>query len=207
LHLLNSSPSTPLSTAGLSWCYINAANIVSTKIAKKNFSGTDCGKMLVFQQFIHSWMCYELVKVLYVFDLQPQIRSDISDWSQALHAAFDYFSNEQQEHKEMALKVLDTLFDKSKHNSYFDIITFGSKQKFKLMKNPTLCLVILTWLQQLQKCFFEKGEQDTLRDWNKYGWYSGTGTGFISERPKKLRHVLLLQTCLTSSQMKREMMS
>ncbi len=98
--------------------------------------------MLIFQQFIHSWLCYELVKVLYVFDLQPQIRSDISDWSQALHTAFDYFNNKQQEHKEMALKVLNTLFDKAKHNSYFNKITFESKQKFKHMKNITLCLVI-----------------------------------------------------------------
>jgi hypothetical protein len=50
------------------------------------------------------------------------------------------------------------------------------------MKSPTLCLVMLTWLRQLQQYFFEKSEQDTLRDWNKYGWYYGTGTGFISGR-------------------------
>jgi hypothetical protein len=51
------------------------------------------------------------------------------------------------------------------------------------MKNPTLYLVILTRLRQLHHCFFEKSEQDTLRDWNKYGRYYGTGTGFISGRP------------------------
>jgi hypothetical protein len=39
---------------------------------------------------------------------------------------------------------------------------------------------MLTWLQQLQQCFFENSEQDSLRDWNKYGLYSGTGTGFVS---------------------------
>jgi hypothetical protein len=39
------------------------------------------------------------------------------------------------------------------------------------------------WLRQLQQCFFEKSEQDPARDWNKYGWYYGTGTGFISGRP------------------------
>ena len=82
----------------------------------------------------------------------------------------------------MALKVLNTLFDKTKHNSYFDKIILGSKQKFKNMKNPTLCLVMLTWLRQLQQCFFEKSEQDTLRDWNKYRQYYGTGTGFVSGR-------------------------
>jgi hypothetical protein len=76
--------------------------------------------MLIFQQFIHSWLCYELVKALYVFGLQPQIRSEISDWSQELHTLFDYLNNKQHEqHKVIALKVLDTLFDKTKHNSYF----------------------------------------------------------------------------------------
>ncbi len=122
------------------------------------------------------------MKVLYVFGLQPQIRSDISNWSQALHTTFDYFNNKQQEYKEMALKVLDTLFDKTKHNSYFKKINFGSKQKFKHMKNPTLCLVISTWLRQLQQCFFEKSEQNTLRDWSRYGRYYSIGTGFISGR-------------------------
>jgi hypothetical protein len=79
---------------------------------KKNFSGTDPGEMLIFQQFIHSWLCYELVKVLYLFALQPLIRSAKSDWSQALRTAFDYFNNKQQEQIGMALKVLNTLFEK-----------------------------------------------------------------------------------------------
>ena len=50
------------------------------------------------------------------------------------------------------------------------------------MKNPTLCLVISTWLRQLQQCFFEKSEQDTLKDWKNNGWYYDTGTGFVSGR-------------------------
>jgi hypothetical protein len=120
LHLLNSSPSIPLSTAWLYWYIHNAANIISTKIEKNNFSGTDHGEMRIFQQFIHSWLCYEMLKVLYVFGLQPQIRSDISDWSQELHTTFDCFNNKQPEHKEMAMKELDTLFDNTKHNSYFN---------------------------------------------------------------------------------------
>jgi hypothetical protein len=130
--------------------------------------------MLIFQQFIHSWLCYELVKVLYVFGLQPQIISDISDWSQALHTTFNFFNNKQQEHKEMSLKVLNTLFTK---------LSITATSIKSILKNPTLCFVILTWLRQLQQCFFENSEQDPLRDWNKYGCYYGTGTGSISGRP------------------------
>ncbi len=106
----------------------------------------------------------------------------MSGWSQELHTAFDYLNNKQHKCKEMALKVLGILFDKTKHNSYCDKITLGSKQKFKNMKNPKLCMVMLTWLWQLKQCIFEKSEQDTLKDWNKYGRYYGTGTGFVSGR-------------------------
>jgi hypothetical protein len=92
--------------------------------------------MLIFQQFIHSWLCFELVKVMYVFGLQQQIRSDISGWSKELHATFDYLNNKQHKHKEMALKVLDILFDKTKHNSYF-IKPFWGVRKIQ-EQNPTL---------------------------------------------------------------------
>ena len=97
---------------------------------------------------------------------------------------FDYFNNKQhEEDKVLALKLLDTLFDKTEHNSHFDKINFGNKQKFRYMKNPILYLVILTWLRQLQQCFFEKSEQNPARVWNKYGRHYDTGTGFISGRP------------------------
>ncbi len=75
--------------------------------------------------------------------------SDISGWSQELHVAFDYLNYKQHKHKETALKVLGILFDITKHNSYFDKIILGGKQKFKNMKNPTLYLVMLTWLWQI----------------------------------------------------------
>jgi hypothetical protein len=125
--------------------------ILSQLKLQKKISETDRGEMLIFQQFIHSWLCYELVKVLYVFGLQPQIRSDISGLSQELHTAFDYLNNKQHEHKETALKVLNILFDKTEHNSYFNKFILGSKQKFKNMKNPALCLVIMMWLRQLEQ--------------------------------------------------------
>ncbi len=102
--------------------------------------------------------------------IQPTTTNKVwhTNWSQELHTAFNYFNNKQQEeHKVLALKVLDTLFDKTKLNSYFDKINFGSKQLFRHMKNPTLYVVILTWLRHLQQCFFETSDLDPARDWNK----------------------------------------
>jgi hypothetical protein len=49
---------------GLSLYVDDAAHDIATKIAKKPFNGNDRGNSLLFQEFIQSWVGYELVKVL-----------------------------------------------------------------------------------------------------------------------------------------------
>jgi hypothetical protein len=59
---------------------------------------------------------------------------------------FVYLSNKNnKEYKENVLRVLDILFNKTDHNSYFTKLNFGSKEKFKSMHNYTLPLVVLKW--------------------------------------------------------------
>ena len=48
----------------------DAGQVIVAKIAKKPSTGIDRGDSLVFQEFIQSWVGYELVKVLNVFGLQ-----------------------------------------------------------------------------------------------------------------------------------------
>ena len=87
---------------GLSWYVYDAAQVqvIPTKIAKKPFDGFDRGDSLVFQDFIHSLVGYELVKVLNLFGLQPKIRSDLATWSPDLFATITYYlsnrSNDRQ---------------------------------------------------------------------------------------------------------------
>ena len=65
-----------------------------------------------------------------MFGLQPKIRSDIVDWSPNLHNTFSYFTIKKlPEYKDDAMRVLDILFNKTEHNSYFVKNVFGSKQK------------------------------------------------------------------------------
>jgi hypothetical protein len=139
-----------ISFAGeLSWYVYDAAQVIATKIAKKPFVGIDRGSSLVFQDFIYSWVCYELVKVLNVFGLQPKIRSDLATWSTDLFATITYYlsnNRSNDRHKDKATKTLDLLFDQTEHSSYFGKLNFGRKEKFKTMKNSSLYLLILTWL-------------------------------------------------------------
>jgi hypothetical protein len=65
---------------GLSWHVYDAAQVIATNIAKKSFYGIDRGDSLVFQDFIQSWVGYELLKALNVFVLQSKKRVDLATW-------------------------------------------------------------------------------------------------------------------------------
>jgi hypothetical protein len=83
------------------------------------FDGNDRDDSLLFQEFIQSWVGYELVKVLNVFGLQPKIRTDLTDWSPDLFAMFTYLRNRtNDQHKDKAIKMFDLLFDQTEHISY-----------------------------------------------------------------------------------------
>jgi hypothetical protein len=78
---------------------------------------------------MQSWVVYELVKVLHIFGLQPILRKDINEWSEDLFDTFVCLGNKNnEEHKKNTLRVLDILFDKMDHNSYFTKLNFGSKE-------------------------------------------------------------------------------
>ncbi len=101
----------------------------------------------IFQHFIHSWVCYDLVKVLHVFDLQPKVRLDIADWSPNLHNTFSYFTVKKlPEYKSNAMRVLNILFNKTEHNSYFVKNLFGSKKNFSGQKSYVIsgCINMVT---------------------------------------------------------------
>ncbi len=74
----------------------------------------------VFQDLMHSWVGYELVKVLLIFGLTPKVHDDLEDWSPDLFNVFTYMGNKKRDtNKEEADRVLTILFQKTQHNSYF----------------------------------------------------------------------------------------
>ena len=96
------------------------------------------------------WVRYKLVKVLRIFGLQPTvIREDLQSWSPDLYILFMYFKDKKKNAKmeKSAQRILDLLFDETDHDGNFSAIKFGAKSNIKKMKDNTLFLVILTWLQ------------------------------------------------------------
>ena len=67
----------------------------------------------MFQDLMHSWVGYKLIKVLLIFGLTPKIRDDLEDWSPDLFNVFTYMGNKKRDtNKEEADRVLTILFQK-----------------------------------------------------------------------------------------------
>jgi hypothetical protein len=97
-----------------------------------------------------------------------------------------YFTSktENSVYKVTALQVLDTLFDNTDHNGYFNKVNIAGKQILHHDPNPILIVVILSYLRQLQQLFYEVGDKDRKRDWNEHGRYFGT-----SKTTKDLKNI------------------
>ncbi len=98
----------------------------------------------MFQDLMHSWVGYKLVKVLLIFGLTPKICADLEDWLPDLFNVFTYMGNKKRDtNKEEADRVFPILFQKTQHNSYFTKPPFGSKANLEKMPNTILPLVVL----------------------------------------------------------------
>jgi hypothetical protein len=71
--------------------------ISTTFIAKRKVDYDDRGAFNMFQELMHFWVGYELVKVLLAFGLSPKIQDDLESWSPDLFNLFSYLSDKQQD--------------------------------------------------------------------------------------------------------------
>jgi len=93
---------------------------------------------------MHSWVGFELVQVLLGFGLSLKLRDDLKDFSPDVFNLFSYFGDKQRDSskKEEAERLLQILFNKTEHSSYFGKLPFGKKTKFLKMENTTILLDI-----------------------------------------------------------------
>ncbi len=107
----------------------------------------------MFEHLMHSWVGYELVKVLLKYGLSPKLRSDLNEWSPELFELFSYIGEKQRDPSKGPTRLLNILFENTEHSSYFGKLPFGKRTKFEKLVNTTIPLVVLTWLCQLQEPF------------------------------------------------------
>ena len=122
---------------------------------------------------MHSWVGFELVRVFLAFGLSPRLRDDLNEFSPDLFNLFSYIGEKPRDSsktKEVD-RLLQILFNKTEHNSYFGKLPFGKWTKFLKMENTTIPLVILTWLRQLQEHFYLQPTLSNSNDWSDNGRY------------------------------------
>ena len=123
----------------------------------------------MFEHIIHSWVGYELVKVLLKYGLSPSVQSDLNNWSHDLYELFAYFGEKTRDSEKRPTTQINILFDQTEHCSYFKKLGFGKKMRFEKMANTTISLVIL--LRQLQEHVFKLADQNSQADWSDLGRY------------------------------------
>jgi hypothetical protein len=143
----------------------------------------------LFEHIIHSWIGYELVKVILKYGLNPGVQSNLHEWSQDLSQLFSYFGEKTRDPTKRPDTQINILFDNTEHNSYFAKLSLGSKRKFEKMPNRILPLVLLTWLRQLQEYFFKQPDTSTHADWSNLGRYIAQPAG--KQVNKGVNHVYL----------------
>ncbi len=146
----------------------------------------DRGAKVVWEDMIHSWVLYEVVKVIYLFGLNPGINKHCKKTSPDIH---QYLKDmEEGTASTESVELNNILFNKTKHRSNF----IGDKTEctFAHIENTTwvadvqyqLPFLILTWMRQLQQMFFE---DDKVR-WNSLGRYAPTTKPNSDERRNPL---------------------
>ncbi len=111
-------------------------------LQKKNDIEDRGGNHELFEHLMHSWVGYELVKVLLKYGLSPKLWGDLNKWSPDLYKLFSYFGNKKRDSSKSPTRL---------------------RTKFEKMANTTIPLVILTWLRQLQEPFFSNNLKITHR--------------------------------------------
>ncbi len=88
----------------------------------------------LFAHIMHSWVGFELVQVFLASGLSPKLQNDLNNFSPDLFILFSYFGEKQRDSskKEEAERLLQILFNKTEHSSYFGKLPFGKKTKITI---------------------------------------------------------------------------
>jgi hypothetical protein len=140
----------------------------------------------MFLEFSKSWVGYELVKILRAYGLQPRsLHLKLKVWSPDLYEVFTYLENKSaltQKQPTNANRIIDVLFNKTKHNERFAKVQFSSKRNLMANQNFKLSLIVLTWLRQLEQHFLHPNMATSDNgDWNEHGKYCGTTSNPIAK--------------------------
>jgi hypothetical protein len=121
----------------LSWYALDIGYVVGDKITRQHddpFRSRDCGSSLVYNEFMHAWVTYELVQVLHTYRLTPLVRSDLKYVSLDLFKIETFLrdrTNQDVNDSKHAEAMIKLLFADTEHSAIFKKIIMGNMSYFK----------------------------------------------------------------------------
>jgi hypothetical protein len=147
----------------ISWYIADTAYVISNSLARSKIKvEKDRGKHSTFQEMIQTWVTYDVVKVIFLYGLNPELNTSIKEVAPQIQTYIQYIKDPKESTYETAETVHKNLFNKTLHSSYFLRCKFSEVDKvlWKDDVKVTIPIIILTWLRQLQQGF---SEQTTCR--------------------------------------------
>jgi hypothetical protein len=117
---------------------------------------------------IQTWVTYEVVKVIFLYGLNPELNTTIKEVAPQIQTYIQYIEDSKESTYETAETVHKSLFNKTLHSFYFLRCKFADVDKVLWKDNVkiTIPIIILTWLRQFQQGF---NEQTTTICWSTLG--------------------------------------
>ena len=140
----------------------------------------DRGKHATYEEMIQTWITYEVVKVLYLFGLNPTQRSNLENIAPDIERYIAYIESnildddnddEDEESHEEIKHIHEIIFKHTQHSGIFDKCTFASLTEVKWKEDVKYMIpfLLLTWLRHLQQYF--KSKKNEKRTWAENGNY------------------------------------
>ena len=145
---------------------MNVGYVVGDKITRRHddpFRSKDQGSSLVYNEFMHAWVTYELVQVLHIYGLTPLVRSNLKDVSLDLFKIETFLrdrTNQDANNSKHAEVMIKRLFADTEHSAIFKKMIMGNMSYFKQLTTYAIPFLLITWLQQLEEHFFLKHDDD-----------------------------------------------
>ena len=159
----------------------------------KNEVKKDRGKHGTYQEMIQTWVTYEVVKVIFLYGLNPEPNTTIpKKLAPQLNAYIQHIKNPTESTFEGADTVHKTLFNETSHSSYFLRCKFAEVDKviWKDDVKYTIPIIILSWLRQLEQGF---KDLSNTKSWSILGNYTPVNSPLQGDGTDPLSLVYLLK--------------
>jgi hypothetical protein len=164
----------PNKTDCLSWYISDASFVIATYLSKLDIEGRDRGKHATYLEMIQTWVTYEVVKVLYIYGLNPERSEQLETVAPHIEKYIKYVidtESNSDSHAD-AKEIHEVLLNNTQHAGTFTKCNFSGMADIKWKEEVKFMipLLVLTWLRQLQQFF--KRKQNKLRSWSSLGNYA-----------------------------------